>query len=171
MIQIYYGDGKGKTTAAIGAAVRACGRGMKVLFVQFLKKNDTGEREALSDLDGIDLTPCPLELDFTFNMTETQKAQASKIYRDMFESSVRTALMSNYNILIFDEIFDAINAGMLSENQVYNFLTDAPSRLEIIMTGHNPGEKFLDIADYITRMKKVKHPYDNGFRVRKGIEF
>ena len=171
MIQIYYGDGKGKTTAAVGAAVRACGRGMNVLFVQFLKKDDTGERRALETLDGISLTPCPVELAFTYNMTEGQRAQTGKIFREMFDNAVKTALTSPYSVVILDEVLDAIEAGMLSEAQVYNFLTDAPSRLEIILTGRNPGEKFLKIADYVTHMEKKKHPFDIGVRARRGIEY
>lgn len=171
MIQIYYGDGKGKTSAAVGAAVRAAGRGMKVLFVQFLKSEDSGERKILSEIQGITLPPCPLELDFTYNMTASQKIQASKIFREMFERAVRTALVSNYNILILDEVLTAIQTGMLSESEVYNFLTDAPARLEIILTGHILPKKIANIADYISKVVKEKHPFDNGTRARKGIEY
>lgn len=170
MIQIYYGDGKGKTSAAVGAAVRAAGRGMSVLFVQFLKGEDSGERKILSKIEEITLTPCPLEFDFTFNMSDSQKAQASKIFRDMFERAVRTALVSNYNILILDEVLTAVQTGMLSESEVYDFLTNAPPRLEIILTGHALPKKFADIADYVSKITKEKHPYDKGKRARIGIE-
>ncbi|MGN1468237.1 MAG: cob(I)yrinic acid a,c-diamide adenosyltransferase [Ruminococcus sp.] len=171
MIQIYYGDGKGKTSAAVGVAVRAAGRGMKILFVQFLKSEDSGERKILSEIEGISLSPCPVELDFTYNMTNTQKAQASKIFREMFERAVKTALVLNYNVLILDEVFSAIETGMLSENEVYNFLTDAPSKLEIVLTGRNPSKKFIDIADYVSKIVKEKHPFDSGVKARPGIEY
>ena len=171
MIQIYYGDGKGKTSAAVGVAVRAAGRGMKILFVQFLKSEDSGERKILSEIEGISLSPCPVELDFTYNMTNTQKSQASKIFREMFESAVKTALVLNYNVLILDEVFSAIETGMLSESEVYNFLTDAPSKLEIVLTGRNPSKKFIDVADYVSKIVKVKHPFDSGVKARPGIEY
>lgn len=171
MIQIYYGDGKGKTSAAVGVAVRAAGRGMKILFVQFLKSEDSGERKILSEIEGISLSPCPVELDFTYNMTNTQKAQASKIFREMFESAVKTALVLNYNVLILDEVFSAIETGMLSESEVYNFLTDAPSKLEIVLTGRNPSKKFIDVADYVSKIVKEKHPFDSGVKARPGIEY
>ncbi len=171
VIQIYCGDGKGKTSASVGAAVRAAGRNMRVLFVQFLKCEDSGERKILSTIDNIDLTPCPMKLQFTINMTEAQKAQASKIFRNMFDHAVKTALVSNYNVLILDEIFSAMETGMLSENDVYSFLADAPAKLEIILTGRNPAEKFVKLADYVSEIIKVKHPYDNGTRARIGIEY
>ena len=171
MIQIYCGDGKGKTSASVGAAVRAAGRNLKVLFVQFLKCEDSGERKVLSLIDNIDLTPCPVELQFTINMTDAQKAQASKIFREIFDHAVRTALVAKYNVLILDEVFSAMETGMLSENDVYSFLADAPASLEIILTGRNPADKFIQLADYVSEIIKVKHPYDNGTRARIVIEY
>ncbi len=171
MIQIYYGDGKGKTSAAIGVAVRAAGRNMRVLFVQFLKSNDSGERKVLEQINGITMTPCPVELEFTYNMTDTQKAQASKIFREIFDHSVRAALTSNYSVLIMDEIFSAIDTGMISENEVYNFLTNAPAKLEIVLTGRNPSKKFIDLSDYVSNIVKKKHPFDKGISARAGIEY
>lgn len=171
VIQIYCGDGKGKTSAAIGAAIRAAGRNMKVLFVQFLKCEDSGERSILKSIDNIDMTPCPVELQFTINMTESQKSQTAKIFKEIFDHAVRTALLSNYNVLILDEIFSAMETGMLNEHDVYTFLADAPSRMEIILTGRNPSDRFITLADYVSEIKKVKHPYDSGTRARIGIEY
>lgn len=170
MIQVYYGDGKGKTSAAVGAAVRAAGRGMTVLFVQFLKNGDSGERKILEQIGEITLTPCPLNLEFTFNMTQSEKVQASKIFREMFERSVKTALVSNYNMLILDEALTAVQTGMLVESEVCDFLTDAPPRLEIILTGRSLPPKIAGIADYVSRIIKEKHPYDKGARARIGVE-
>lgn len=171
MVHIYYGDGKGKTTAAVGLAARAAGSKMKVLFVQFLKTEFSGERHTLSHTENVTLTLCPLELKFTFDMDEKEKAQASKIFKEIFDRSVTTALTERYDVVVLDEIFDAINYGMLSEAEVYEFVTNAPVSMEIVMTGHNPPEKFLEIADYVTEMKKIKHPYDRGITGRKGVEF
>lgn len=171
MKHIYYGDGKGKTTAAIGLAVRAAGSKMKVLFVQFLKTEFSGERHILSHTENVTLTFCPLELKFTFDMDDKEKAQAAKIFKGIFDNAVTTALTEKYDMVVLDEVFEAINAHMLSESEVYEFITNAPSSMEIIMTGHNPPQKFMDCADYITEFKKIKHPYDRGITGRIGIEF
>ena len=171
MKHIYYGDGKGKTTAAIGLAVRAAGSKMKVLFVQFLKTEFSGERHILSHTENVTLTFCPLELKFTFDMDDKEKAQAAKIFKGIFDNAVTTALTEKYDMVVLDEVFEAINAHMLSESEVYEFITNAPSSMEIVMTGHNPPQKFMDCADYITEFKKIKHPYDMGITGRIGIEF
>ncbi len=171
MKHIYYGDGKGKTTAAIGLAVRAAGSKIKVLFVQFLKTEFSGERHILSHTENVTLTFCPLELKFTFDMDDKEKAQAAKIFKGIFDNAVTTALTEKYDMVVLDEVFEAINAHMLSESEVYEFITNAPSSMEIVMTGHNPPQKFMDCADYITEFKKIKHPYDRGITGRIGIEF
>ena len=171
MKHIYYGDGKGKTTAAIGLAVRAAGSKMKVLFVQFLKTEFSGERHIQSHTENVTLTFCPLELKFTFDMDDKEKAQAAKIFKGIFDNAVTTALTEKYDMVVLDEVFEAINAHMLSESEVYEFITNAPSSMEIVMTGHNPPQKFMDCADYITEFKKIKHPYDRGITGRIGIEF
>lgn len=171
MKHIYYGDGKGKTTAAIGLAVRAAGSKMKVLFVQFLKTEFSGERHILSHTENVTLTFCPLELKFTFDMDDKEKAQAAKIFKGIFDNAVTTALTEKYDMVVLDEVFEAINAHMLSESEVYEFITNAPSSMEIVMTGHNPPQKFMDCADYITEFKKIRHPYDRGITGRIGIEF
>ena len=171
MIHIYYGDGKGKTTAAVGLAVRAAGSGLRVLFVQFLKTDSSGARSVLGKLDNVTLTNCPLNLKFTFDMTAAEKQQTAVLYRNIFERSAATALSDRYDMIVLDEIFDVINEGMLAEAQVYEFITNAPKSIEIVMTGHNPSPRFLAAADYITEMKKHKHPFDRGMSARKGIEF
>ena len=171
MKHIYYGDGKGKTTAAVGLAVRAAGSNLKVLFVQFLKTEFSVERHTLSHMENVTLTFCPIELKFTFEMDEKEKAQAAKIFKGIFDRSVTTALTEKYDIVVLDEVIEAINAGMLSESDVFEFITNVPASMEIIMTGHNPPERFIEIADYVTEFKKIKHPYDRGITGRIGIEF
>ncbi len=171
MIHIYYGNGKGKTTAAVGLTARAAGSNMKVLFVQFLKTEFSGERHTLYHMENVTITSCPIELKFTYQMDEKERVQSAKIFKDMFDNAVTTALMERYDVVVLDEVFDVINHEMISEAEVYEFITNAPKSMEIIMTGHNPAERFLDIADYITEFKKIRHPYDRGITGRKGIEF
>ncbi len=171
MIHIYYGDGKGKTTAAIGLAVRAAGSRMRVLFVQFLKTEFSGERHTLSHTENISLTFAPLELKFTYDMDEAEKTKTAIIFRKIFDDAVTTVLTQKYDMIVLDEIFSAVEAGMISEHEVRDFVANAPKNLEIVMTGHNPPEKILELADYITEMKKIRHPYDKGVQARFGIEF
>lgn len=171
MVHIYYGDGKGKTTAAIGLACRAAGSRMKVLFVQFLKTEFSGERHTLSHTENISLTFCPLELPFTYEMDEAERTKAAILFRKIFDDSVTKVLTEKYDMIVLDEIFSAVEAGMISENEVYDFVSNAPKNLEVVLTGHNPPEKILALADYITEMKKIRHPYDKGVQARFGIEF
>ena len=171
MIHVYYGDGKGKTTAAVGLAVRAAGSKMKILFVQFLKTELSGERNILSGIKNVTLTSCPQKLKFTNEMTDAEKQQATVLFRGIFDRSAATALSERYDMIVLDEIFDVINEGMLSEADVFAFIANAPNSIEIVMTGHNPPERFIDEADYVTEMKKIKHPYDRGVSGRIGIEF
>ncbi len=171
MIHVYFGDGKGKTTAAVGLAVRAAGSNMKVMFVQFLKTEFSGERHILSNLENVSLTVCPDELKFTFEMSDAERQQASALFRGIFERSAATALSERYDMIVLDEVFDIMNEGMLSEADVFEFITNAPVSIEIVMTGHDPAQRFTDAADYVTEMKKIKHPFDKGLNGRIGIEF
>ena len=171
MIHIYYGDGKGKTTAAVGLALRAAGSKMKVMFVQFLKTEFSGDRNVLKELENVTVTSCPTELKFTVDMTDSEKQQTAVIFRGVFERSAAAALSERYDMIVLDEIFDIMNEGMLGEAQVLEFITNAPNSIEIVMTGHNPSQRFIDEADYVTEMKKIKHPYDKGLTGRIGIEF
>ena len=171
MIHVYYGDGKGKTTAAIGLAVRAAGSRMRVLFVQFMKTEFSGERHTLSHTENISLTFAPVELKFTYEMDDAEKSKAAIMFRKIFDDAVTTVLTQKYDMIVLDEIFTAIEAGVLSEYEVREFVSNAPKNLEIVMTGHNPPEKILELAAYITEMKKIRHPYDEGVQARFGIEF
>lgn len=171
MVHVYYGDGKGKSTAAIGLAVRAAGSRMKVLFVQLMKTEFSGERHTLSHTENVSLTFSPIDLKLTYDMPEDEKAKAAVTFRKIFDDSVRTVLTQKYDMIVLDEIFSAIQADMVSEGALYEFISNAPKNLEIVLTGHNPSQRILDLADYVTEMKKIKHPYETGVPARFGIEF
>lgn len=171
MLHIYYGYGKGKTTSAVGIALRAAGSDRKVLFAQFLKGNDSGERRSMENIPNITLTPCPEHVHFVKFMSDEEKLQCRQDCRNTFEHCAREALIGKYDMIVFDEIFIAIENNMLSESELFDLLANAPKKIEIILTGHNPSEKILNLADYCTEMKKVSHPYDRGISARKGIEY
>lgn len=171
LVHIYCGDGKGKTSAAVGLAVRAAGRGMKVLVVRFLKTENSGEVEVLRSIPGITVTHCDRTFGFVFRMNEEQKAEAAEYYQKRFETAEKEAESGNYDLLILDEILASCNYGMVQEQSVLEFLHTKPAGLEVVLTGRDPSEKMVEQADYVSEIHMVKHPYQKGISARKGIEF
>ena len=171
LIHIYYGDGKGKTTAAAGIAVRAAGRGKRVVFAQFLKGRETGEIPSLKKL-GIEIVRSEEIKSFCWEMTLEQKKKCYGIQNallEMIKKAVRPE--KEIDLLIMDELLNAISAEMLDEKKLKDFIHKKPDNLEIIMTGRTAPEWLTEKADYITEMKNHKHPYDKGISQREGIEF
>lgn len=171
MKHIYMGDGKGKTTAAVGLAVRCAGSGRRVLFSQFLKPATSGELEALQDIESIQLLLCPAEFGFTWNMSEEDRTDARAVYERYLWDITRVVLQGDFSLLIMDEIIGACSSGLVDEAYLLECLEQFPDDMEIVMTGREPSEALLAVADYITEMKKIRHPFDKGVKARKGIEF
>ena len=170
-IHIYCGDGKGKTTAAIGLAVRAAGSGKKVLVTRFLKTDHSGEVNSLKALPEIEVTPCERSFGFFTNMTGEQKKEAKAYYSGLLETTLMKAGEGDFDLLVLDEIMAVCNYGLVEERQVLDFLKSRPEKLEVVLTGRNPSESLLDVSDYVSEVRKVKHPYDKGIKARKGIEY
>lgn len=168
MTHIYIGNGKGKTTASIGLAVRAIGCGNKVLFTQFLKKGTSGEISVLKNL-GATVKYFENLSGFTFRMTDEQKAECQTANEAMMEFVMEN--QKEFQLVVLDEVLDAINAKLLDEKLLVDFLQNKDESIEVVITGRNPSEKLLSLADYVTEMKKISHPYDKGIGGRKGIEF
>lgn len=171
LVHIYCGDGKGKTSAAVGLSVRAAGRGMKVLVVRFLKTENSGEVEVLRSIPGITVTPCDRTFGFVFRMTEEQKKEASVYYQNRFDRAIQEVVKDQYDLLILDEILASCNYGMVNEQSVIQFLQNRPENLEVVLTGRDPSPKLLELADYVSEICMRKHPYEKGIQARKGIEF
>ncbi|MBO5372947.1 MAG: cob(I)yrinic acid a,c-diamide adenosyltransferase [Lachnospiraceae bacterium] len=171
MIQIYTGDGKGKTTGAVGSAIRCAGIGKRVLFCQFLKDGSSGECNLLKTLSGVDCLLADKEFGFTFQMDENTTKEAMAYYRDYWEQIEEKMRLKAYDMVILDEICDAGATNMVDVEKVADFLDKYGKLAEIIMTGRKPAEAFVKKADYITEMKKIKHPFDHGLSAREGIEF
>lgn len=171
LIHIYCGDGKGKTSAALGLAVRAAGRGKRVLIVRFLKTDDSGEVPVLRSIPGIRLIPCDRTFGFVFRMNEEQKKEAAAYFTERFRLAIRQALEEPTDVLILDELMASCSYGMVSEEEVEAFLKNKPEELEVVMTGRNPSEKLIALADYVSEVQMRKHPYTEGISAREGIEY
>ena len=167
-IHIYFGDGKGKTTAAVGLAVRAAGNGYRVLFVQFLKDNRSCERRTLEMIPGITCMNGREKEKFVFQMSEAEKKETSWYCAGVLDH-VRVE-MEQYDVVILDEIICAVQTGMLKEEYVMKLIQGKPAHTELVLTGQSPSIELLEAADYVTEMKKIRHPYEKGVCARKGIE-
>ena len=170
LIHIYCGNGKGKTTAGMGLCVRAAGAGARIVICQFMKDNSSSERKILGNIDNITLMSSPEKVKFSFRMTDEEKAEQRAWYARLLEKAGQTALKEHAKVLFLDEAVYCVGAGLLSEDVLLEFLRNKPSDLEVILTGQNPGERLVEIADYVSEIKKVKHPFDRNIRARKGIE-
>lgn len=171
MIHIYCGEGKGKTTAALGLAVRAAGSGMHVQCVQFLKGGHTSELEILSRIPEISVMRCEKNYGFTFQMTDTEKMQLTQSHNRMLRETLDKLYAGTIQMLILDEFFSAYNSNLFDKELATRLVFTCPDKIELVLTGRNPEQKFIDIADYVSEIKAIKHPYRNGVSARLGIEY
>jgi cob(I)alamin adenosyltransferase len=167
-IHIYAGDGKGKTTAAIGLAVRAQGAGLKVLFVQFLKGQQTSELEPLKKI-GVTVMRTDSIKKFIPYMTEQEKKDCMQGQQHCFKEAIKQ--FGEYDVVIFDEAVGAVTTGMLPLIDVINMINTKPENIELILTGRQPPAELVELADYVSEIKAIKHPYEKGIKARKGIEY
>ena len=172
LIHLYYGDGKGKTTAALGLALRACGCGKSVVIVQFLKDWKCGELDSLALLPGITVLRGKAQGGvFIHEMSDEEKLETKNIHDANLRKALDLQKTGQCDMLVLDEAVDAYNLGVL-DSVLFNSLLDSkPEPLELVITGHKPGAPLLEKADYVTEMVKWKHPYDSGVSARRGVEF
>lgn len=170
LVQIYYGDGKGKTTAAFGLAFRCAGWGRKVVIAQFLKSRACGEVMAAERFPELTVLRTKEIHKFTFQMNEEEKAATARNCQDLFRQATALAAEQQARLLVMDEVIDAAR-GLLPMDELCAFLDNKPEELEVVMTGHSLPQELADRADYITFVRKEKHPYDKGVMARKEIEF
>lgn len=199
MIQLYTGDGKGKTTAAVGQAVRAVGSSYRVMFCQFMKGGESGELEVLKGLPQVEIYRCEREFPFFNAMTDRDKEEITEIHNAIIRNIIRRfdGLNNTGNIsvngsgavglmVVLDEITYPLNWGLIDVSlfkdlvgkmkALYNGRSgdsgeESLSRIELVLTGREPDRFILENADYITEMKKLRHPFDWGIQARKGIEY
>ncbi len=169
LVHLYCGEGKGKSTAAAGLALRAAGAGKRVIYAQFFKDGSSSEIGPLGRLPEVTVCVCPTRFGLYRRMTEEKKAEAAAAYRALFAEAAEKA--GEADLLVLDEAVSACNHGILEEEALLGFLRTRPEKLEVVLTGRAPSQALLDAADYITEMVKRRHPFDRGIPARKGIEF
>jgi cob(I)alamin adenosyltransferase len=177
LIQIYTGDGKGKTTAAVGQAVRAIGQGLKVCYISFFKNPRMwgyGEIGILKKL-GADVYhfagdwrkgDCPFFRGLSPFLRKQIRAECLKAL-----GLITEIFKKNYDLIVLDEINIALKGGFLKENELLFFLRKKPKSLEVVLTGRGAVQQLIRKASLVTEMKKIKHPFDKGIKARKGIEY
>ena len=169
LLMIFTGNGKGKTTAAIGLSVRAAGHGMRTCFIQFIKGSwHYGEMDALKRLsDLIDLEV--MGRGFTWKSDDLEKDK--KEAKNAWEHAKKVILSCDYDIVVLDEFTYAINYSMVDLEDVVETFKKRPQRLHVVVTGRDAPDELIQIADLVTEMKEVKHPFKAGIKAQKGIEF
>ncbi len=169
LVLIYTGDGKGKTTAALGAAFRALGWGMKVAMIQFIKGNwKYGEIESAKKFPNFELVQCGEGFTWDTQNRERDRELVAKGWR-ICEEKIQSG---TYDLLIFDEINYVIDYGYLDANRVVNVLRQKPPALHVILTGRNAKKELVDTADLVTEMHEVKHPFrDQQVPAQQGVDF
>lgn len=206
MIHIYCGDGKGKSTAAAGLALRCAGYGNNVLFVRFFKNDCSGELKGLRMMPEIELLSPRKNFGFYWNLSEQEKAELKQVCRECLEEVEKRCKVSenlgkqrsdreaekklteeklgifekeakeegiarDYKMLVLDEIMAVLKYEIITVDEMLEFLKRLPEDMEVVMTGRNPDPRLVEAADYVSEIRKIKHPYDKGVTARKGIEF
>lgn len=165
-VHLYWGDGKGKTTAAMGLALRALGAGLSVTVVQFLKDGESAELAALRNTGAAVYSAMPSKK-FLFQMTAEEQAD---LYLQQTEM-LKAALEQPCDLLILDEVCAAWQLNTIDRNLLQQAVCNRPAEQEIVLTGREPADWMFELAEYSTRMKCYRHPYENGIPAREGIEF
>jgi cob(I)alamin adenosyltransferase len=172
LIHIYTGDGKGKTTAALGLGIRAYGAGMRVLFVQFLKGRHSCERTTLAVLGPRFDVRCGARAQkFVWEMADAEKTEAAQETERLFQEAAEAIQNGKADLVILDEIFGALSTGMIGVSSVTALLKAKPDAVEVALTGRDAPDEIIRLADYVTEARMVKHPMARGISARKGIEF
>jgi cob(I)alamin adenosyltransferase len=166
LIQVYTGNGKGKTTAAIGLAIRATGQGMKVIVIQFVKGDHTcGEHRFVAKYHPFNIVELNIGNSFTQTLDELRP-----VTQQTLAFAEETIVGGSYNMVILDEIFVAKKKGLITTEQIKNLINKKPERVELVLTGRGAPEEIIQRADLVTEMLAVKHPFTTGITRRRGIE-
>ena len=169
LVEIFTGDGKGKTSAALGLVLRASGHGLRVHIIYFMKGDfPYGEQNVLSKLPGVTFAKFGFE---TFVDPANVKQEEKKEARKALQAAREAMLSMEYDIIVLDEVNVAVSWNLVDIDQVVKLVGDKPEKVELILTGRYADSRLIELADLVTDMVKVKHPYDKGILSRKGIDY
>ncbi len=169
LVLLHTGNGKGKSTAAFGQALRAAGQGMQVCIVQFIKGTwKTGEAKAFQTLSD--------RVEFHvkgsgFTWQEENKEKIIQTARDAFSFAKEKIMSDRYDMVVLDELTYLLSYGIVSEDEILELINSRPLRLHLVITGRNAGETLITAADLVSEVRMIKHPYEQGIKAQKGIEF
>lgn len=167
-VQVYTGNGKGKTTASLGLAMRAVGAGLKVVMIQFMKGRRYSEIDSAEKLPGLDIFQHGRDEFVNKDDPEEIDVQLAK---EGWDHTIEMVRSGDYDMVILDEINVAVDFGLIKKEEVIELVESRPEGMEIILTGRYAPDEFIEIADLVTEMKEVKHFYRKGVQARKGIEY
>jgi cob(I)alamin adenosyltransferase len=171
LIHVYTGEGKGKTTAAFGLAKRAAGHGKRVLVLQFLKSRTKNSGEIVSARKtGIEVVKFEGQTTPLFD-PDVKPADLKKAIKEAINQSIKKIKSNLYDLVIMDEINTVLSCGYATMKDAEKIIKAKPEKLELIFTGRGAPEELIDLADYVTEMRMIKHPFNKGVKARKGIEF
>lgn len=172
LVQVYTGDGKGKTTAAIGQGIRAYGNGLKVYMIQFLKGGKTGELSTVEKLgDKFKIFRFEKPKDFTWNLNKEELEQLREEIRTGYNFILDVIKENKCDLLIIDEVMAVLSNNFLSVEEVLYIIDNKPKNMEIILTGRNAPKEIIEKSNLVTEMKCVKHYFNEGIPSREGIEY
>ena len=169
LIQVYTGNGKGKSTAAFGLALRASGRGLKSIIIQFMKQGNTyGEHFAIEKIENIEIISFGTSKFVNFKNPSKEDID---LVNEAFEFSKKTINSGNYDIVILDEINIALHFKLLELGKAIDILKNKPENVEVVLTGRSAPKEIIEIADLVSEIVEIKHPYQKGIGAREGIEY
>jgi cob(I)alamin adenosyltransferase len=170
---VYTGDGKGKTTAAVGLTVRAAGNGMRVFFLQFIKGQwKSGEREILRSLPGVDLevTGRGFTIEGLRNPNIPMEDHAAAAAHG-WQVAQRIVHSGGYDVVVLDEVLGAVTAGLVPLDELLELVRTKPNEVHLVLTGRGAPPELIEIADLVSNVQPIKHPFDRGIKAQRGIEF
>ena len=169
LVQIFTGDGKGKTSAALGTILRALGHGLRVYIVYFMKGDyPYGERNVLSKLPNVNMASFGFK---TFTDPANVKPEEIEQAKQALAAAREAMLSGSYDMVVLDEVNVAVDWKLIELEEAIKLISDKPPNVELILTGRYADAKLIELADLVTEMKNIKHPYDKGVKARKGIEY
>ncbi len=171
MVIIYTGEGKGKTTAALGLVLRAVGYKKRCLILQFGKTWFTGELEGIKQLAPLVKLIQGGKGFVKILGDKLPLVEHKKAVRETFEKLYQEMVSKKWDVVVADEIVGAVSSGLLPEGLAVKLIENKPEGLDLVLTGHHAPKKLIDMADLVTEMKEIKHPFEKGIKAKKGIDF